>query len=152
MYYSDLKNKKGLNSYDKNKYLSLPLSEQMSIIFNNISKRVIDSENLYQKKEFEKASNKVKENINYCAHLCEFLIDFYCNNNEPHFAQAWSDYFIDLMSDIVLLSSSHNPIKKEEILMKIKKSVEMWQELGKQVIEENRIPIPTNNESLMFDA
>lgn len=123
----------GANIYQKNKHLSMTFSQQMVVIFVNMLKRLEEAELCYRQKEYEKSSNLVKENISKCSGLCEFLIDFFANNNNIQFAQVWFDFLITLMSDFVKLSVKHDPVLKEDIEKRLNRTIEMWKKCGESV-------------------
>ncbi|CAO4836405.1 MAG: hypothetical protein CNLJKLNK_00548 [Holosporales bacterium] len=123
----------GANIYQKNKHLSMTFSQQMVVIFTNMLKRLHEAELYHKQKEYEKSSNLVKENIHKCSGLCEFLIDFFANNNNIQFAQVWFDFLITLMSDFVKLSVHHDPVLKNDIEKRLNWTIEMWKQCGESV-------------------
>ena len=132
-------NKHKVNAYASNKHTNVPFCEQVAILFDILIKKINLSEDLYEKKEFEKAYHVVKDNINLCTSLCELLVSAVVDEKNMDNANTWQNFFLSLTQSLVLLSSNHNSERKEKILESLKAMATLWRKRGQEIQEESAI-------------
>jgi hypothetical protein len=128
-----------VNAYASSKHTNVPFCEQVAILFDIIGKKVTLSEDLYERKEFEKAYHIVKDNINLCTSLCDLLVSSVVDEKNMDNANTWQNFFLSLTQSLVLLSSNHNKERKEKILESVKAMATLWRKRGQEIQEESAI-------------
>ncbi|CAO5677369.1 MAG: hypothetical protein HEEMFOPI_01103 [Holosporales bacterium] len=138
-FHHPLNNKNKIQAYTVGKHSNIPFCEQVAILFDAISKKITISEDLYAKKEYEKAYHVVKDNINLVTSLSEILTNSVIDEDDMTNANSWYNYFLGLIQSLVLLSSNHNTERKEKILESLHTMATMWRKRGNEIRKDTSV-------------